>query len=110
MSEEGIDVIGFGAGEPDFNTPKNIQDVAIDAIRNGFTKYTAASGIIELKNAVIGKFKRDNNLDYNTNQIIVSTGAKQCLANVLESILNPWDEVTSICTILGKLSRINKTC
>ena len=93
MSEEGIDVIGFGAGEPDFNTPQNIQNVAIDAIKKGFTKYTAASGIIELKNAVIVKFKKDNNLDYKTNQIIISTGAKQCLANVLQSILNPGDEV-----------------
>ena len=93
MHEEGIDVIGFGAGEPDFNTPENIQNVAIDAIKKGLTKYTAASGIHELKNAIKDKFKKDNNLDYNTNQIIISTGAKQCLANVFQSILNPLDEV-----------------
>jgi aspartate aminotransferase len=93
MREEGMDVIGFGAGEPDFNTPENIQNVAIDAIKKGLTKYTAASGIIELKNAVIKKFKNDNNLEYNANQIIISTGAKQCLANVFQSILNPSDEV-----------------
>jgi aspartate aminotransferase len=93
MREEGIDVIGFGAGEPDFNTPKNIQDVAIDAIKKGYTKYTAASGIIELKNAIIDKFKKDNNLDYKANQVMISTGAKQCLANVFQSILNPLDEV-----------------
>jgi len=93
MREEGKDVIGFGAGEPDFNTPENIQKVAIDAIKKGFTKYTAASGIIELKNAIKEKFKKDNNLDYDTNQIIISTGAKQCLANVFQSILNPDDEV-----------------
>ena len=93
MREEGIDVIGFGAGEPDFNTPKNIQDVAIDAIKKGYTKYTAASGIIELKNAIIEKFKNDNNLDYKANQVMISTGAKQCLANVFQSILNPFDEV-----------------
>lgn len=93
MREEGIDVIGFGAGEPDFNTPKNIQDVAIDAIKKGYTKYTAASGIIELKNAIIEKFKKDNNLDYKANQVMISTGAKQCLANVFQSILNPLDEV-----------------
>lgn len=93
MRGEGKDVIGFGAGEPDFNTPENIQKVAIDAIKKGFTKYTAASGIIELKNAIKEKFKKDNNLDYDTNQIIISTGAKQCLANVFQSILNPDDEV-----------------
>ena len=93
MRNDGIDVIGFGAGEPDFNTPENIQNVAIDAIKKGLTKYTAASGIIELKTAIKNKFKKDNNLDYNTDQIIISTGAKQCLANVFQSILNPSDEV-----------------
>lgn len=93
MYEEGIDVIGFGAGEPDFNTPENIQNIAIDAIKKGLTKYTAASGILELKKAIKEKFKKDNNLEYSTNQIIISTGAKQCLANVFQSILNPLDEV-----------------
>ena len=93
MKAEGIDVIGFGAGEPDFNTPKNIQDAAINAIQEGKTRYTAASGIIELKEAIIDKFKKDNNLSYKTSQIIVSTGAKQCLANIFEAILNPGDEV-----------------
>lgn len=93
MKAEGIDVIGFGAGEPDFNTPKNIQQAAIKAIEAGQTRYTAASGIIELKEAVVNKFKKDNNLTYKTSQIIISTGAKQCLANVFQSILNPGDEV-----------------
>ncbi len=93
MKSEGINVIGFGAGEPDFNTPKNIQDAAIKAIQEGRTKYTAASGIIELKQAIIQKLKNDNNLNYTTSQIIVSTGAKQCLANVFQAILNPGDEV-----------------
>lgn len=93
MKAEGIDVIGFGAGEPDFNTPKNIQDAAINAIQEGKTRYTAASGIIELKEAIIDKLKKDNNLNYKTSQIIVSTGAKQCLANIFEAILNPGDEV-----------------
>lgn len=93
MKAEGIDVIGFGVGEPDFNTPVNIQDSAIDAIKNGQTKYTAASGIIELKKAVTEKFKRDNNLTYKPSQIIVSTGAKQCLSNTFQAILNPGDEV-----------------
>jgi len=93
MKEEGIDVIGFGAGEPDFNTPKNIQDAAIEAIKKGFTKYTAASGIKDLKEAIVQKFKSDNNLNYKPSQIIVSTGAKQSLSNVFQAILNPGDEV-----------------
>lgn len=93
MKAEGIDVIGFGAGEPDFNTPDNIQEVAIDAIKTGKTRYTAASGITELKDAIIEKLHNDNKLDYKREQIIVSTGAKQCLANVFQAILNPGDEV-----------------
>lgn len=93
MKAEGIDVIGFGAGEPDFNTPKNIQQAAIKAIEAGQTRYTATSGIIELKEAVVNKFKKDNNLTYKTSQIIISTGAKQCLANIFQAILNPGDEV-----------------
>lgn len=93
MKAEGIDVIGFGAGEPDFNTPENIQEVAIASIKKGLTKYTAASGITELKDAIIKKFKDDNNLCYGQKEIIISTGAKQCLANVFQAILNPLDEV-----------------
>lgn len=93
MKAEGINVIGFGAGEPDFNTPENIQNVAVTAIKEGKTRYTAASGIAELKDAIIKKFKIDNNLTYEQNQIIISTGAKQCLANVFQAILNPEDEV-----------------
>ena len=93
MRSEGIDVIGFGAGEPDFNTPKNIQDAAIRAIQEGMTRYTAASGIVELKEAIIEKFKNENNLNYIPSQIVVSTGAKQSLANAFQAILNPGDEV-----------------
>lgn len=93
MREQGLDVIGFGAGEPDFNTPENIQNAAIESIKKGFTKYTATSGIDELKKAIVEKFKKDNDLEYATSQIIVSTGAKQCLANVFQAILNPGDEV-----------------
>jgi aspartate aminotransferase len=93
MKAEGIDVIGFGAGEPDFNTPENIQYAAIAAIKEGRTKYTAASGIKELKDAVVEKFSKDNGLNYVPSQIIISTGAKQCLANAFQSILNPEDEV-----------------
>ncbi|MBS4539917.1 pyridoxal phosphate-dependent aminotransferase [Clostridium sp. D2Q-11] len=93
MKANGIDVIGFGAGEPDFNTPKNIRDAGIEAIEKGKTGYTAASGTNELKKAICDKFKRDNNLDYNVENIIVSSGAKHSLFNALSAILNPGDEV-----------------
>lgn len=93
MKSEGIDVVGFGAGEPDFNTPEYIQEAAIRAIREGFTKYTPTSGILELKEAIVKKFRGDNGLTYSPAQIIISTGAKQCLANVFSSTLNQGDEV-----------------
>ncbi|MCY6356654.1 pyridoxal phosphate-dependent aminotransferase [Clostridium sp. ZS2-4] len=93
MAKQGIDVISFGAGEPDFDTPVNIQKAAINAIENGLTRYTAASGINELKEAIINKFKMDNNLIYTNDQVIISTGAKQCLANAFQAILNSEDEV-----------------
>lgn len=93
MKAEGIDVIGFGAGEPDFNTPENIQEAAIKAIKDGYTKYTPTSGIVELKEAICKKFSSDNGLTYKPSQVIVSTGAKQCLANAFQAILNPGDEV-----------------
>lgn len=93
MQTKGIDVIGFGAGEPDFNTPENIQQVAIKAIKDGNTRYTAASGIIELKEAICEKFKTDNNLEYKPENIIISNGAKHSIYNALCAILNPGDEV-----------------
>lgn len=93
MKSEGVDVIILGAGEPDFNTPENIQNAAIKAIKRGYTKYTSASGIDELKSAIAKKFKIDNNLIYSNSQIMISTGAKQCLSNVFQAILNPGDEV-----------------
>ncbi|MEW9093875.1 MAG: pyridoxal phosphate-dependent aminotransferase [Clostridiaceae bacterium] len=93
MKANGIDIIGFGAGEPDFNTPENIQNAAIEAMKNGLTKYTPASGIDELKEAIIGKFNKENNLVYNKSQIIISTGGKQALTNLFLAILNPGDEV-----------------
>ena len=82
MKAEGIDVIGFGAGEPDFDTPEHIKKAGIKALEEGFTKYTAAGGIDELKDAVIRKFKRDNGLDYERNQILISCGGKHCLYNL----------------------------
>lgn len=93
MKAKGIDVIGFGAGEPDYNTPDNINLAANAAVENGFTKYTTVSGIEELKRAVCKKFKEFNQLDYETNQIVVSNGGKHSLTNIFQSILNPGDEV-----------------
>ncbi len=93
MKTQGIDVIGFGAGEPDFNTPENIRKEGIRAIEEGLTRYTPASGIIELKEAVCRKLKKDNNLTYNTDNIIISSGAKHAIFNALMAIINPGDEV-----------------
>lgn len=93
MKEKGIDVISFSAGEPDFNTPKNIINAAIKAMEDGNTKYTSVNGILQLREAICKKFKDDNGLEYNPSQIVVSTGAKQSLANTFLAILNPGDEV-----------------
>ncbi len=93
MKAEGIDVIGFGAGEPDFNTPLHIREAAIKAINEGLTGYTAAAGIPELKEAICEKLKKDNNLDYKPENIVVSNGAKHSLFNILQAICNPEDEV-----------------
>lgn len=92
MKENGIDVVGFGAGEPDFNTPDNICEAAIKALKDGFTKYTPASGTLELRKAICEKFKY-NNLNYEADQIVVSNGGKHSLTNVFSAILNPGDEV-----------------
>lgn len=93
LKAQGIDVVGFGAGEPDFNTPDNINEAAIHAIKDGFTKYTPASGIFELKEAISRKFKEFNHLDYAPEQIVISNGGKHSLVNVFAAILNPGDEV-----------------
>ncbi|ENA1574373.1 pyridoxal phosphate-dependent aminotransferase [Listeria monocytogenes] len=93
MKQEGIDVIGLGAGEPDFNTPQNIIDAAIESMNKGFTKYTPSSGIIELKQAIVDKLKKDQFLNYETNQIFVGTGAKHVLYSAFQTILDPGDEV-----------------
>jgi aspartate aminotransferase len=93
LKAAGEDVIGLGAGEPDFDTPQNIKDAAIAAIEAGKTKYTAVDGIAELKQAICAKFKRDNNLDYTPDQVSVSGGGKQVLYNALMATLNPGDEV-----------------
>lgn len=93
MKESGIDVVSFGAGEPDFNTPENIQNEGIRAIKEGLTRYTPASGIVELKKAICEKLKKDNNLEYKPSNIIISSGAKHSIHNALMAILNPGDEV-----------------
>ena len=93
LKAEGKDIVGFGAGEPDFDTPAHIKAAAIEALQQGFTKYTAVSGIPELKQAIIAKFKRDNKLDFKPNQIIVGTGGKQVLYNFFLSVINDGDEV-----------------
>ena len=93
MRAAGKDVIGLGAGEPDFDTPDNIKDAAIEAIKRGETKYTAVDGTPKLKKAIQGKFKRENNLSYELDQISVGTGGKQVLYNVFMATLNPGDEV-----------------
>lgn len=93
LKANGVDVVSFGAGEPDFNTPANIIEAAKKAMDEGKTKYTAASGITELKKALCDKLKEDNNLEYKPENIIVSTGGKQALANAFLAILNPEDEV-----------------
>ncbi|MFH1479215.1 MAG: pyridoxal phosphate-dependent aminotransferase [Candidatus Omnitrophota bacterium] len=93
MKMEGIDIINFGSGEPDFDTPSNIKDKAILAIKNGVTKYTPASGTDELKQAVVEKFKKDNSLVYKTKDIVISCGAKHSIYNIIEVICDSGEEV-----------------
>src|SRR6266571_3690697 len=93
LRRRGVDVISFGAGEPDFDTPERIKDAAIQAMRRGRTKYTEVGGVPELRAAVCGKFKRDNGLDYEPADVLVSCGAKHSLFNMVVALLNPGDEV-----------------
>ena len=93
LQAEGKDIISLSLGEPDFHTPDRIKQAAKNAIDDNFTSYTPVSGYLELREAISKKFKRDNNLDYSANQIVTSTGAKQSIANVVLSIVNPGDEV-----------------
>ena len=93
LKASGKDILSFSAGEPDFHTPQVIKNSAIAAINDGFTKYTAVDGIPELKTAIVNKLKRDNNLNYNNNQVIVSNGAKHSLFNLFQTLINPDDEV-----------------
>ncbi|WP_026914354.1 pyridoxal phosphate-dependent aminotransferase [Christiangramia portivictoriae] len=97
LKAEGKDIIGLSLGEPDFNTPDFIKEAAIQAINDNYNSYTPVDGYVELKDAIITKFKRDNDLTYDRSQIVVSTGAKQSLANVAMVVLNPGDEVLLPC-------------
>ena len=93
MKADGLDVVGFGAGEPDFDTPDNIKDAAYAAIKNGKTKYTPAAGIVDLRKAVTARLKIDCDLDYDYTQVVIASGAKHCLYVALNCLLNPGDEV-----------------
>ena len=93
LRAQGKDIIGLGAGEPDFDTPEHIKQAAIAALNSGFTKYTAVDGTAELKQAVIDKFQRENGLDYLPKQVLVSCGGKQSFFNLVQALLNPGDEV-----------------
>ena len=93
LKAEGVDVCGFGAGEPDMDTPEHIKAAAIEALQNGFTKYTPSSGTPELRQAISEKFSKDNKLEYKPSQIIVSNGAKQSCFNAIAAVCNPGDEV-----------------
>lgn len=97
LRAEGKDIIGLSLGEPDFHTPDYIKEAAIQAINDNYSSYTPVDGYVELKDAIITKFKRDNNLIYNHNQIVVSTGAKQALANLAAVLINKGDEVILPC-------------
>ncbi len=97
LKNEGKDVIGLSLGEPDFNTPNYIKQAAVNAINEDYNSYTPVDGYVDLKNAIITKFKRDNNLSYDLSQIVVSTGAKQSLSNVAAALINPNDEVILPC-------------
>ena len=107
---EGKDIIGLSLGEPDFNTPDFIKDAAIEAINQDYNSYTPVDGYAELKEAIITKFKRDNNVSYEASQIVVSTGAKQSIANVMQVLLNPGDEVLLPCPYWVSYSAIATLC
>ena len=93
LKENGIDIIGLSLGEPDFNTPDFIKKAAIQAIDDNYNSYTPVDGYVDLKKSICNKFKRDNGLDYKPNQIVVSTGAKQSIANAVQVLINPGDDV-----------------
>ncbi|WP_299526414.1 pyridoxal phosphate-dependent aminotransferase [Winogradskyella sp.] len=108
LRAEGKDIIGLSLGEPDFNTPDFVKEAAINAVKDNYNSYTPVDGYVDLKEAIITKFKRDNNLDYSKPQIVVSTGAKQALFNIASVMLNPGDEVILPCPYWVSYSDIVK--
>ncbi|MDG1398496.1 MAG: pyridoxal phosphate-dependent aminotransferase [Polaribacter sp.] len=110
LRAEGKDIIGLSLGEPDFNTPDFIKDAAIKAVNDNYNSYTPVDGYAELKEAICTKFKRDNDLNYKASQIVVSTGAKQSIANVMQVLLNPGDEVLLPCPYWVSYSAIATLC
>jgi len=110
LRAEGKDIIGLSLGEPDFNTPDFIKEAAIEAINQDYNAYTPVDGYLELKEAICTKFKRDNNITYTPSQVVVSTGAKQSIANIMQVLLNPGDEVLLPCPYWVSYSAIATLC
>ena len=110
LKSKGIDVIGLSLGEPDFNIPEFIKEAAIKAINDNYNSYTPVDGYFDLKKAISSKFLRDNNLNYSTSQIVVSTGAKQSIANVVEAMVNPGDEVILLAPFWVSYSAMIEIC
>ena len=109
LKKSGVDVVGFGAGEPDFDTPEFIKQAAKDALDKGQTKYTPTPSIPELRQAIADKFNRENNLPYKPEQITLGAGGKHCLYMAFMAILNPGDEVLIPAPYLGQLPRAGQT-
>ena len=110
LRSKGVDVIGLSLGEPDFNIPEFIKEAAVKAINDNYNSYTPVDGYVDLKKAISRKFSRDNNLNYSPNQIVVSTGAKQSIANVIEAMINPGDEVILLAPFWVSYSAMIEIC
>ena len=110
LRSKGVDVIGLSLGEPDFNIPEFIKEAAVKAINDNYNSYTPVDGYVDLKKAISRKFSRDNNLNYSPSQIVVSTGAKQSIANVIESMISPGDEVILLAPFWVSYSAMIEIC
>ena len=110
LRSKGVDVIGLSLGEPDFNIPEFIKEAAVKAINDNYNSYTPVDGYVDLKKAISRKFLRDNNLNYSASQIVVSTGAKQSIANVIEAMINPGDEVILLAPFWVSYSAMIEIC
>ena len=110
LRSKGVDVIGLSLGEPDFNIPEFIKEAAVKAINDNYNSYTPVDGYVDLKKAISRKFSRDNNLNYSASQIVVSTGAKQSIANVIEAMINPGDEVILLAPFWVSYSAMIEIC